>query len=211
MGFFEESGDLAFQYADSILSFAQSLYNANQELKSESVLAKLDRVKGVSAKQWFEAGRLYCFLGQYEPALEDFGKARDLDPGIPNLDYLRSYILSKMGRSSEALKILQELTARDPEPDPLNLLGHIAEDTGNIQLSLDAFKRAVEVAPGVTRRTISITARCASSYGNNALALDVVKVGLEHIPHSYRLKVQQGAILANIGKQEEAEMLSSPQ
>jgi tetratricopeptide (TPR) repeat protein len=201
--FFDESGDLAFQYADSILAFAQSLYNANQELKSESVLAKLDGVKGVSAKQWFEAGRLYCFLGRYEPASEDFGKARDLDPGLPNLDYLRSYTLSKMGRSGDALKILQDLTAREPEPDPLNLLGHLAEDTGNIQLSLDAFKRAVDLAPDHEENYLDYSSLCIA-YGNSALALDAVKVGLEHIPHSYRLKVQQGAILANLGKQEEA-------
>lgn len=201
--FFEESGDLAFQYPDSILSFAQSLYNSNQELKSESVLAGLERVKGVSAKQWFEAGQLYCSLGRYEPALEDLGRARDLDPRLSNLDYLRAYALSQMGRSGDALEILQDLTAREPEPDPLNLLGHVAEDTGNIQLSLDAFKRAVDLAPDREENYLDYSTLCMG-YGNSALALDVVKVGLEHVPHSYRLKVQQGAILANLGKQEEA-------
>ena len=201
--FFEKSGDLAFQYPDSILSFAQSLYNSSQESKSESLLARLERVKGVSAKQWFEAGRLYCSLGRYESALEDFGKARDLDPRLPNLDYLRSYALSKIGRSSDALSILQDFTAREPEPDPLNLLGHVAEDTGNIQLSLDSFRRAVDLAPEREENYLDYSTLCVG-YGNSALALDAVKVGLEHIPHSYRLKVQQGAILANLGKQEEA-------
>jgi tetratricopeptide (TPR) repeat protein len=201
--FFEKSGTLAFQYPDSILSFARSLYKSSHELESESLLANLDRVKGVSAKQWFEAGRLYCSLGRFESALEDFGKARDLDPRLPNLDYLRSYALSRLGRSSDALRILQDLTARGPDPDPLNLLAHVAEDTGNVQLSLDAFKRAVDLAPDREENYLDYSTLCMG-YGNSALALDVVKVGLQHINRSYRLTVQQGAILANLGKQEEA-------
>ena len=201
--FFEKSGDLAFQYPDSILSFAQSLFNSSQESKTEPVLARLEGVKGVSAKQWFEAGQLYCSLDRYESALEDFGKARDLDPQLPSLDYLRSYAFSKIGRSSEALKVLRDLTAREPEPDPLNLLGHVAEDTGNIQLSLDSYRKAVDLAPDREENYLDYSTLCVG-YGNSALALDVVKVGLEHIPHSYRLKVQQGAILANLGKLGEA-------
>jgi tetratricopeptide (TPR) repeat protein len=203
VAFFEKSGDLAFEYADSILSFAQSLYKASQNLKSESVLVKLDRVKDVSAKQWFEAGRLYCSLGRYESALEDFGKARDLDSRLRNLDYLRSYALSRVGRSSDALNVLEDLTAREPEPDPLNLLGHVAEDAGNVQLSLDAFRRAVDLAPDREENYLDYSTLCIG-YDNSALALDVVKVGLQHIPHSYRLAVQQGAILANLGKPQEA-------
>jgi tetratricopeptide (TPR) repeat protein len=203
VGFFQKAGDLAYQYPDSILSLAQSLYKSNQELKSQIVLAKLGNVPGVSAKQWFEAGRLYCSLDCYELALEDLGKAKDLDPRIPNLDYLRAYVLSKMGRSSDALEILQDLAAREPDPEPLNLLGHVAQDAGNVQLSLDAFKKAVDLAPDREENYLDYSTLCIG-YGNSALALNVVKIGLEHIPHSYRLTVQEGAIFANLGKQEEA-------
>ena len=201
--FFQKSGDLAFQYPDSILSFAQSLYKSTQATKSQLVLAKLGNVTGVSARQWFEAGRLYCALDRDEAALDDFGKAKELDPQLPNLDYLRAFVLSKLGRSSEALEILQNLTAREPDPDPLNLLGHIAEDTGNVQLSLDAFKKAVDLAPNREENYLDYSTLCIG-YGNTALALNVVKIGLENIPHSYRLTVQKGAILASLGKQEES-------
>jgi tetratricopeptide (TPR) repeat protein len=201
--FFQNSGDLAFQYPDSILSFAQSLHRSNQDKKSQLVLSKLDNVTGVSANQWFEAGRLYCSLDRYESALEEFEKARKLYPALPNLDYLRAYLLSKMGRSNDALKILQDLTAREPDPDPLNLLGHVAQDAGNVQLSLDAFKRALETAPNTEENYLDYSSLCLR-YGNSALALHAVKIGLEHIPHSYRLTVQEGAILASEGRHEEA-------
>src|SRR5262249_17105026 len=42
-------------------------------------------------------------------------------------------------------------------------------------------------------------------YGNTALGLEMVKRGLERIPHSYRLTVQEGAFLANLGRPQEAE------
>jgi tetratricopeptide (TPR) repeat protein len=200
---FQKSGDLAFQYPDSILSFAQSLYKSSQSAKSQLVLSKLGNVSGVSARQWFQAGRLYCSLDRYEPALEAFGKARELDSQLPNLDYLRAFALSQLGRSSEALEILQNLTARESDPDPLNLLGHVAEDTGNVQLSLDAFKKAVDLAPNREENYLDYSTLCIG-YGNTALALNVVKIGLENIPHSYRLTVQKGAILASLGKHEES-------
>jgi len=98
---------------------------------------------------------------------------------------------------------LQDLTAREPDPDPLNLLGRLAEDTGNVQLSLDAFKRALELAPNDEENYLDYSTLCFS-YGNSALALEAVKIGLEHKPNSYRLTVQKGAILTTLGRQEDA-------
>jgi len=200
---FRSSGSLAFAYPDSILSFAESLYRSKQEQESRSVLSKLDNAPDLSARQWFQAGRLNCSLNRYEQAQKDFDKARELDPALPNIDYLRAYVLSKMGRSNDALEILHHLTAQEPGPDPLNLLGHVAEDVGNVQLSLDAFKKALELAPNSEENYLDYSSLCMS-YDNSALALDAVRIGLEHIPHSYRLTVQEGAILASQGKQEEA-------
>jgi len=201
---FQSSGNLAFAYPDSILYLAQSLYKLNRENESRLVLSKLDNVPDVSARHWFEAGRLYCSLDRYEEASEEFDKARKLDPALPNLDYLRAYVLSKMGRSDDALEILQHLTAREPDPDPLNLLGHLAQDAGDVQLSLEAFEKALEVAPDSEQNYLDYSTLCMG-YGNTALGLEIVKRGLERIPHSYRLTVQEGAFLASLGRPQEAE------
>jgi tetratricopeptide (TPR) repeat protein len=45
---------------------------------------------------------------------------------------------------------------------------------------------------------------CAD-YGNYPLALEAANVGLEHIPNSYRLLVQRGVVLENLGRLDEAE------
>jgi tetratricopeptide (TPR) repeat protein len=109
-----------------------------------------------------------------------------------------------MGRSDDALEILQHLTARELDPDPLNLLAHLAQDAGDVRLSLEAFEKALQVAPDSEQNYLDYSTLCMG-YGNTALGLEIVKRGLERIPHSYRLTVQEGAFLASLGRPQEAE------
>ena len=91
-----------------------------------------------------------------------------------------------------------------PTGDPLNLLGNVARDAGKVQLSVEAFQRALAVAPDSEENYLDYST-LLMSHGNTAGGLDVVKIGLEHLPRSYRLTVQEGALLVNLGRPKEAQ------
>jgi superkiller protein 3 len=202
--FLEKSGGLVFQYPHALLSLAQSLYRTDQPEKSRLVLDRLANTSGVSAGDWLEAGLLYSHLGEYKQALESFEKTSQIDTQLPSLDYHRAFVLDKLGRSKEALKILQELSAKKPDASSLNLLGHVAEKAGEIDGAIQAYRKGAELEPDREENYLDYSTLCMN-HKNFPLALEIVEVGLKRIPHAYRLQVQKGAILAEVGKLEQAQ------
>lgn len=202
--FFDESGSLLYQYPDSILCFARALYQSRRQIESRRVLNRLRDVSAASPDNWFQAGMLYADLGQRQQARDAFREALHKNPQAPEIDYHEALALSKLDRSDDALEVLQKLTAQDPDSDLLNLLGRAAEQAGNVWVSVHAFRKAVELAPDAEGNYLDFSTLCIS-YGNNAAALEIVRAGLAHLPESYRLRVQEGAVLSNLGKQQEAE------
>jgi tetratricopeptide (TPR) repeat protein len=144
IAYFDQSGNLAYQYSDSIISFARALYHSQRFSESQHVLDRLRELPVGPADDWFEAGILY------------------------------------------------------------NQLAHASEDAGNVQLAVQSYRKAVEAAPDAERNYLDFSTLCMK-YGSNAVALDIVKAGLARLPHAYRLTVQEGAILNNLGRQVQAE------
>lgn len=202
--YFDESGTLAYQYSDSVVAFAQALYECQRPREGQHVLDRLRDVSAVTADNWLHAGTLYSRLGRYQEALDSFARALQRNPQSPGIEYQEALVLLKMGRSSDALGIVQKLAIQNPGKNYLNQLGHAADDAGNIQLALEALRKAVELAPAAEENYLDFSTLCMK-YGNNAVALKIVKVGLARLHHAYRLTVQEGAILNNLGRQQQAE------
>ena len=201
--YLEQSGNLAFQYPRALLSFAQSLYKSGQPEKSQLVLERLQATSNVSASDWLQAGVFYARLGEYQKALEVLNKVKQKDSQLPALDSPQTYVLDRLGRSKEGLKILQGLTDRDPDARTLNLLAHVAERAGEIDLSIQAFRKAAKLEPAREENYLDYSTLCMN-HKNFPLALEIVEVGLGNLPRSYRLLVQKGAILAELGKLDQA-------
>jgi tetratricopeptide (TPR) repeat protein len=104
-----------------------------------------------------------------------------------------------MDRSKEALRLLQELTSKDPDARSFNLLGHVAESAGEIDLSIQSYRKAAKLRPDDEDNYLDYSTLCMN-YKNFSLALEIVDADLAIIPHSYRLRVQKGAILAELGR-----------
>jgi tetratricopeptide (TPR) repeat protein len=201
--YLEQSGNLAFQYPRALLSFAQSLYKSGQPEKSQLVLERLQATSNVSASDWLQAGVFYARLGEYQKALEVLNKVKQKDSQLPALDSPQTYVLDRLGRSKEGLNILQGLTDRDPDARTLNLLAHVAERAGEIDLSIQAFRKAAKLEPAREENYLDYSTLCMN-HKNFPLALEIVEVGLGNLPRSYRLLVQKGAILAELGKLDQA-------
>ena len=69
---------------------------------------------------------------------------------------------------------------------------------------MKSLKQAAEIDPGREESYLEFSTICAD-HGNDQLALDSAEIGLDHVPNSYRLTVQKGAVEEKLGHLKEAE------
>ena len=200
----DKSGALLDKYPDALIAFADSLVQLKQTAKAAVVLNRVDAISGVRGDQYVQAGALYLQFGQDKRALAEFDRAGRKGSTGAALEYQRAVALDKLGRSQEAEQILKHLTIASPDPDSLNLLAHIAEKNQEFELALRSLKQAAKLAPDREDNFLDFSTFCAD-YENFPLALEAAEIGLEHIPNSYRLTVQKGAVLEKLARLDEAE------
>jgi predicted Zn-dependent protease len=103
------------------------------------------------------------------------------------------------------VSISKELIAAGHESSELdNLLAHAYEGSSENQQALDAYRRAIVLAPNDEQNYLDLASLCLD---RNALAagLTVVHVGLSQLPHAERLLFMRGLIYATQGDFEKAE------
>jgi tetratricopeptide (TPR) repeat protein len=200
----EESRALLDRYPEALLSLANAELQLKHFDRAQVALSNFDSVQGATASQCLKAAELYSRLGQNRKALADLDKARAKGGKLERLAYQRALVLDQLNRSQEALTILEDLAAKNPDSDSLNLLAHVAQKNGDFGLAMQSLREAAKLDPTKEDNYLDFSTICAD-YGNYALALEAASVGLEHIPNSYRLLVQQGVVLENLGHVEEAE------
>ena len=203
--FFEQSGALLYRYSEALLSFATSLSKLQRLQSARVTLGRLDSMSGVTASEYFAAGQLHAQLGQDELALVCFGKAeQEKTADMDGLEYQRAIVLDRLGRSQEALKILEDLTSAKPDADSLNLLAHVAEERHELGVAFQSLRLAAKLAPSREDNYLDFSTLSADNQ-NYPLALQAAEIGLEHLPNSYRLQVQKGVVLERLGHLDQAE------
>jgi len=200
----EQSGTLLNRYPEALLSFANSQAQLKHAHQAQAALSNVESLTGMTASQYLKAAELHSRLGQYAQALADLDKAHAKDSQLERLAYQRAVVLDQMNRPQEALAILKDLAAADLDSDSLNLLAHVAQKSGDFGLAMQSLRQAAKLDPTREDNYLDFSTICAD-YGNYPLALEAANVGLEHIPNSYRLLIQKGVVLENLGRLEEAE------
>jgi tetratricopeptide (TPR) repeat protein len=200
----EQSGTLLDRYPEALLSLANSEVQLKHFRQAQIALSNVESLTGVTASQYLNAAELRARLGQYRQALADLDKAQAKDGQLERLAYQRAAVLDQMNRTGEALAILEGLAATNPESEALNLLAHVAQKSGDLGLAMQSLRQAAKLDPTREDNYLDFSTICAD-FGNYPLALEAANVGLEHLPNSYRLLVEKGVILENLGRLEEAE------
>jgi len=204
MSLLDQSGPLLYRYPEALLSFANSAFQLKQLHRAKAALSGLDSIPGISASQYLKAAELHSRLGQNPQALAALDKAGAKDSQLERLAYQRAVVLDQMNRSQEALEILKYLAATNPDSDSLNLLANVAQKNGDLGLALQSLRQAAKLDSAREDNYLDFSTICVD-YDNYPMALEAANVGLEHIPNSYRLLVQKGVVLVNLGRLEEAE------
>jgi len=200
----EECGETVFHYPRALLSLAHSLLELKETQRADAALKNLDTMTGVAASEYFKAGLLYSQQKRYQQAIAEFQKAEKVDPGLSGLKYQQAIVLDQLGHSEDALNILKDLTSIRPDADSLNLLASLARRSGDLNLAIQSLRQAAMLEPGREVNYLDFSTLCMD-YENYPLALEAADIGLSHVPGSYRLQVQKGAILEKLGRFGEAE------
>jgi tetratricopeptide (TPR) repeat protein len=200
----EPPGALVNRYPEAVLSLAEAELELKHLHQAQAALTKFDAARGATASQYLKAAELYSRLGQSRKALADLDKARGEDVGLERVAYERALVLDQMNRSREALTVLKDLAGKNPNGDTLNLLAHVAQENGEFALAMQSLRQAAKLDPTREDNYLDFSTIC-SDYGNYPLALEAADVGLSHIPSSYRLSVQKGVVLENLGRLDAAE------
>jgi len=147
----ERANGLIERYPSALLALARAHYELRQPGKSEQLLRRLRNLLGLLVADLLEAGVLYSRLERYGDALEMLNRARGISPAGAGIACRLAFVLDKLGRTSEALEILQQSTKPELDGECLNLLGQMAEKGKKLDLATQALRKAIEIEPDKRR------------------------------------------------------------
>ena len=111
----------------------------------------------------------------------------------------------RAGSNGAAIATLKRLVDRpDANQQALSLVAAAYEGDNRIEPAIAALRRAVEAAPQAERNYIDLAALCMDRQASG-LAIEVLDTGLKNNPKSARLHTARGAMLAELGKPDEAQ------
>ncbi len=148
-----------------------------------------------------------CLVEERQPeqATNAFQRLLAVQPNNKTARYDLALSHHLAGHNIAALEILRPLAnSPDTGPDVLSLLASVYDATGALESAIAALRRAAELAPHDERSYLDLAALCMD-HQSHQLALDVLDTGIKNNPGSARLHTAQGAILAQLGKPEQAE------
>jgi tetratricopeptide (TPR) repeat protein len=205
VAFMENEHELVYEYPDATLSLANCQYQVRNLKQAEQALGAFDRISAKSASQYERAADIYRRLGENQKASEELRNLQPEKDAMSPLGLKDAVRLEKAGRLDEAQRLLEDLAASQPTGDVLLELARVAKERGDFAVAMQSLRRAGQIEPNREDSYLEFSTICVD-HGNDALALESAEIGLDHVPNSYRLTVQKGAVQDNLGHLNDAEV-----
>jgi tetratricopeptide (TPR) repeat protein len=184
------------------LHYGRALLDAG---RTKDAVAALDRIPEGEGASLFEAAVALGRAGAHADAARMFALARKSyeDPYAAGFNEALMHI--DAGDHDSAIRVTRELTAEGKAPAELyNLASRAYLGAGRIQEAYDALRTATRLAPSEPDNYVDL-ATIAVDHENFDLGLEIVDIGLRHLPGAWRLHLQRGVLLAMKGVMEDAE------
>jgi tetratricopeptide (TPR) repeat protein len=203
---FRKAGNLALENPEAFSAVLETALATRDQVLTDALLSSAEKFLSSQADIWFQAGTVLGRFGAYDRAIQAFERVRDIYPdraklfqnlGLAQLEarrysdaVLSFATLAKLGAGSSAENYLYLAEAYDGAGDP--------------QKAYDAYAKAIEKDPK-SEPAYAALSNFAVAHYNAPFALKVVGQGLQNIPGSARLLLQQGVILSLDDKMSQAE------
>ena len=190
----EAAGDLLASQPRALISYARSLQQLGRVDKAHEVLQPARTRDDFTGPDLVDFAQVASSAGLFDEALAALQEAQALDPTLAGLESKRVTILVEAGRDEEARAFARRLATGAPSRRLLSHLAELEESAGELDAAIMALRRAIQAEPKSADGYIELSEFCVR-YRNPELALEILDLGLNRIPKSYRLLVQKGITL----------------
>jgi tetratricopeptide (TPR) repeat protein len=210
--------DAGFVPAGKNLAMAE--FELGRYRESEVLWRKLLQVPSATFEANLFLGMIASREGRHNEAVVHLGRAGKLAITQPRALLHFADSLHHEGDSVRALQKLELLpewssiatdaaASQGTSSIPLNgafleFVSRVAEGAGELQLAVDVLRKAILLEPKEEDHYLNLGLLC-SRQRNGALALEILDLGLQRLPGSYRLLVQKGITLGQALRYDESE------
>jgi Flp pilus assembly protein TadD len=134
----------------------------------------------------------------------EYRRAIALDPNYPTVHQWYALLLSKLGRSTEAIREIRRAQALDPLSLPINNdVGVVLQDTGDSAAAIEEFRRTLTLEPEYPW-ALSALGMAYAATGRREEATQVLRKALDLVPGDAEVLANLGYAYARAGRREEA-------
>lgn len=200
---FDSSGNLYRQNPAILLQYAGSCLETGEPAKAADSLSALP--PDIPPAMHFAAGVLFAKAERYPDAAHHFSLARGEGTDTYESGYNLTLAYFKAGNHDAAIQAGMELvTGGLAKTELYGIIAKAYEAGGRTKEAYDALRAATLLDPRDETPYLDLIALCAE-HENYDLGLEIADVGLRVNPAAYRLRVDQGIVLALLGRMDEAE------
>jgi tetratricopeptide (TPR) repeat protein len=149
----------------------------------------------------------YCLaqLQQFQKAIPVFEQLVELLPNQTNPKYNLAVLLVSTKQNDAALKVLTPLLTDDQkDPDILSLASQAYEAVGETPKAVALLREAIVLSPTTTNYYVAFAALCMD-HDSFQVGIDMVNVGLHHIPNDPSLYLSRGLLYAQLAEYDKAD------
>ena len=194
VGLLEDASGLVESQPRALVAYARSLKHVERVDQAKRVLSAARARDDLTGQDLVDAAQVAASLGLFDEALADLESAEIADSTISGLGIRKVEVLVDAGRSEEALALAQTLAEEAPSGALLSRVAQLSESGGDLDAAILALRKRIQLEPESAVGYIALSEFCVK-YRNPELALEILDLGLERIPKSYRLLVQKGITL----------------
>jgi len=202
-GHFLKTGSLALENPEAFSAVLETGLATKDQTLIDAALRSAEKSASSQPDVWFQAGSLLGRFGSYDGAIQAFERVRDSYPDRAKLLQNLGLAQLQARRYTEAVRTFETLAPHSSSETYL-WLAEAWDGAGDPQKAYDAYAKAIEKDPK-SEHAYAALSNFAVAHYNAPFALKVVGQGLQHIPGSARLLLQQGVILSLDDKMSQAE------
>lgn len=185
-----------------LLDYAASCAKSNREDEAARLIEQLPESAEGPAR--FRAGMLLAKMSRYAEAARQFEAAWKDAPDDYQVGFNLTLADIKSQNYPAAIQVAQKLMAEGQRTSELyQLLSTAYEKVGKSVDAYNALRTATLADPENEENYLELVALCVD-HVNYDLALEIANVGLQHVPRSYHLLLERGAVRAMKGQYADA-------